>query len=150
LPDNYKMFRHNTPPPHNSCRMGGGGGGGAGVWGDKYIFPMLQISSFFDPTKNLQGGRRAAHFCDIYRSWVQNIKYWFRDTGLLHIYRATQCLTMVLPQNTTQKSISIVFCVSAIRHDSSLSKYRKQKQSPPWKYRNAAIATVYYIWNLIL
>jgi hypothetical protein len=35
-------------------------------------------------------------------------------------------------QNTTQKSISIAFCVSSIRHDSSLSKYRKQKQSPPW------------------
>ena len=35
-----------------------------------------------------------------------------------------------IPQNTTQKSISIVFSVSAIRHDSSLSKYRKQKQSP--------------------
>ena len=33
---------------------------------------------------------------------------------------------------TTQKSISIVFSVSSIRHDSSLSKYRKQKQSPPW------------------
>jgi hypothetical protein len=30
-----------------------------------------------------------------------------------------------------RKSISIVFSVSAIRHDSSLSKYRKQKQSPP-------------------
>ena len=39
-----------------------------------------------------------------------------------------------LAQNTTQKSISIAFCVSSIRHDSSLSKYRKQKQSPPWKY----------------
>ena len=26
----------------------------------------------------------------------------------------------------------LFFCVSAIRHDSSLSKYRKQKQSPPW------------------
>ena len=37
-------------------------------------------------------------------------------------------------QNTTQKSISIAFCVSSIRHDSSLSKYRKQKQSPPWTY----------------
>jgi hypothetical protein len=37
----------------------------------------------------------------------------------------------VWSQNTTQKSISIVFCVSVIRHDSSLSKYRKQKQSPP-------------------
>jgi hypothetical protein len=37
----------------------------------------------------------------------------------------------VLAQNTIQKSISIVFCVSAIRHDSSLSKYRKQKESPP-------------------
>jgi hypothetical protein len=35
-------------------------------------------------------------------------------------------------QNTTQKSISIAFCVSSIRHDSSLSKYRKQKQSPLW------------------
>ena len=34
-------------------------------------------------------------------------------------------------ENTIQKSISIVFCVSAIRHDSSLSKCRKQKQSPP-------------------
>jgi hypothetical protein len=30
-------------------------------------------------------------------------------------------------QNTTQKAISIVFCVSAIRHDSSLSKFPKQK-----------------------
>jgi hypothetical protein len=38
-----------------------------------------------------------------------------------------------VPQNTIQKSISIGFCVSAIRHDSSLSKYRKQKH-PPWKY----------------
>ena len=38
----------------------------------------------------------------------------------------------VQSQNTTQKSISIAFCVSSIRHDSSLSKYRKQKQSPPW------------------
>jgi hypothetical protein len=35
------------------------------------------------------------------------------------------------PQNTTQKSIPIAFCVSSIRHDSSLSKYRKQKQTPP-------------------
>jgi hypothetical protein len=34
-------------------------------------------------------------------------------------------------QNTIQKSIFIVFCVTAIRHDSSLNKYRKQKQSPP-------------------
>ena len=37
-----------------------------------------------------------------------------------------------MTQNTVQKSISIVFCVSAIRHNSSLGKYRKQKQSPPW------------------
>jgi hypothetical protein len=29
------------------------------------------------------------------------------------------------------KSTPLFFCVSAIRHDSSLSKYRKQKQSPP-------------------
>jgi hypothetical protein len=35
-------------------------------------------------------------------------------------------------QNTIQKSISIVFCISAIRHDSSLSKYLKQKQLHPW------------------
>jgi hypothetical protein len=41
-------------------------------------------------------------------------------------------------QNTTQKSISIAFCVSSIRHDSSLSKYRKQKQSPPWKILKTA------------
>ena len=46
----------------------------------------------------------------------------------------TETLDYVLPQNTTQKSISIVFCVSVIRHDSSLSKYRKQKQSPPWTF----------------
>ena len=38
---------------------------------------------------------------------------------------------LFVPQNTTQKSISIVFSVISIRHDSSLSKYRKQKQSPP-------------------
>jgi hypothetical protein len=42
----------------------------------------------------------------------------------------------VTPQNTTQKSISFVFCVSSIRHDSSLSKYRKQKQSPPGNTQN--------------
>ena len=41
-------------------------------------------------------------------------------------------------QNTTQKSISIVFSVSSIRHDSSLSKYRKQKQSPPGNTKNGA------------
>jgi hypothetical protein len=41
-------------------------------------------------------------------------------------------LHYTIPQNTTQKSISFVFCLSAIRHDSSLSKYRKHKQSPPW------------------
>jgi hypothetical protein len=43
-----------------------------------------------------------------------------------------------IPQNTTQKSISIVFSVSSIRHDSSLSKYRKQKQSPPGNTKNGA------------
>jgi hypothetical protein len=36
-----------------------------------------------------------------------------------------------MTQNTIQKSISIVFCVSTICHDLSLGKYRKQKQSPP-------------------
>ena len=37
-----------------------------------------------------------------------------------------------MTQNTIQKYISIVFCVSAIRHElSPLGKYRKQKQSPP-------------------
>jgi hypothetical protein len=40
-------------------------------------------------------------------------------------------MNSIWSQNTTQKSISIAFCVSSIRHDSSLSKYRKQKQSPP-------------------
>jgi hypothetical protein len=34
-------------------------------------------------------------------------------------------------QNTIQKSVSIVFCVSAIRHDLSLSKYRKEAVTPP-------------------
>jgi hypothetical protein len=42
----------------------------------------------------------------------------------------------VEPQNTTQKSISIVFNISSIRHDSSLSKYRKQKQHPPVNTKN--------------
>jgi hypothetical protein len=34
---------------------------------------------------------------------------------------------------TEAKKMEMVpfFCVSAIRHDSLLSKYRKQKQSPP-------------------
>jgi hypothetical protein len=35
-----------------------------------------------------------------------------------------------IAQNTTQKSISIVFLRKRYSHDSSLSKYRKQKQSP--------------------
>ena len=45
--------------------------------------------------------------------------------------RRTVPVRIATAQNTTQKSISIVFCVSVIRHDSSLSKYCKQKQSPP-------------------
>jgi hypothetical protein len=45
---------------------------------------------------------------------------------------AIQATVKAWAQNTTQKSISIAFCVSSIRHDSSLSKYRKQKQPPPW------------------
>jgi hypothetical protein len=46
--------------------------------------------------------------------------------------KVRMCGVVVRPraQNTTQKSISTAFCVSSIRHDSSLSKYRKQKQSP--------------------
>ena len=32
----------------------------------------------------------------------------------------------------TEVHIHVFFCVSAIRNDSSLSKYHKQKQSPPW------------------
>jgi hypothetical protein len=47
-------------------------------------------------------------------------------------------LFSAMAQNTTQKSISIVFSVSSIRHDSSLSKYRKQKQSPPGNTKNGA------------
>jgi hypothetical protein len=49
-------------------------------------------------------------------------------------FTTTSSKGRVIAQNTTQKSISIVFSVSVIRHDSSLSKYRKQKESPPWKY----------------
>ena len=47
-------------------------------------------------------------------------------------FKISKNLPCLLTQNTTQESISIAFCVSSIRHDSSLSKYRKQKQSPPW------------------
>jgi hypothetical protein len=47
-------------------------------------------------------------------------------------YARSQVRCWAWPQNITQKSISIVFCVSVIRLDSSLSKYRKQKQSPTW------------------
>jgi hypothetical protein len=32
----------------------------------------------------------------------------------------------------TEVHIHVFFCVRAIRNDSSLSKYHKQKQSPPW------------------
>jgi hypothetical protein len=59
-------------------------------------------------------------------------------------------------QNTTQKSISIVFSVSSIRHDSSLSKYRKQKQSPPGNTQNGTrpggwllLFTVLAEWRII-
>jgi hypothetical protein len=78
-------------------------------------------------------------------------KVWFRDNISTVILLHTSCSRLALGQllrflssilflpvtisnstecYTTQKSISIVFCVSVIRHDSSLSKYRKQKQSP--------------------
>jgi hypothetical protein len=46
---------------------------------------------------------------------IQNLK--FSDHGHRILHRSPSPL---------------FFCVSAIRHDSSLSKYRKQKQSPPW------------------
>jgi hypothetical protein len=54
----------------------------------------------------------------------------------------------ITPEYHTVKSISIVFCISAIRHDSSLSKYRKQKQSPPrniqkWHTSRGVTASVY-------
>jgi hypothetical protein len=52
----------------------------------------------------------------------------------------------IRPQNTTQKSIFIVFCVSSIRHDSSLSKYRKQKQSPSW---TCAVFSISRGWLLL-
>jgi hypothetical protein len=52
----------------------------------------------------------------------------------------------VQTQNTIQKSISIVFCVSAIRHDSSLGKYHKEKQSPPWM---CAILNISRGWLLL-
>ena len=39
-------------------------------------------------------------------------------------------------QSTIQKSISIVFCVSGIRHDSVTQQDRKQKQSPPGNTQN--------------
>jgi hypothetical protein len=50
--------------------------------------------------------------------------------SLWRIYSKNLVWGGVEPQTTTQKSISIVFSVSSIRHDSSLSKYRKQKQHP--------------------
>jgi hypothetical protein len=58
---------------------------------------------------------------------------------------------ITLAQNTTRKSISIVFCVNVIRHDSSVSKYRKQKQSTPlnvrhFEYFQGEIASVYGTW----
>jgi hypothetical protein len=52
-------------------------------------------------------------------------------------------VTSTLSHNTIQKSLSIVFCGSAIPYDSSLNKYRKQKQSLPGNTQNGARLTVY-------
>jgi hypothetical protein len=73
----------------------------------------------------------------LYEFWlIKNYNVDALDSPALprYIHRELLPKSGVLSQNTTQKSISIAFCVSSIRHDSSLSKYRKQKQSPPWKY----------------
>jgi hypothetical protein len=58
-----------------------------------------------------------------------------------HIWHATkigtQCVHIACHQNhetSWLRILYIVFCVSAIRHDLSLGKYRKQKQSPPWHW----------------
>ena len=51
----------------------------------------------------------------------------------------------IMAQNTIQKSISIGFCVSAIRHDWWLSKYRKQKQ-PPLEMHKMAECTFQNSW----
>jgi hypothetical protein len=58
---------------------------------------------------------------------------------------------LIRAQNTTQKSISIVFCVSTIHHDLSPSKYREQKQSPPWMCAILSISRgdCFRLWNLL-
>ena len=57
------------------------------------------------------------------------IRHWVLSSCRFLANNNWDCST-IIAQNTIQMSISFVFCVSAIRHDSSLSKYRKQKQSP--------------------
>jgi hypothetical protein len=77
---------------------------------------------------------------------------------ILNIWTALVILiSTVIPQNTTQKCISIVFCVSSIHHDSSLSKYRKQKQFPPGNTKNGAcpwgwllLFTVLAEWRIMM
>jgi hypothetical protein len=61
-----------------------------------------------------------------------------RDLCLRNDHAVQAAILTLRAQNTTQKSISIAFCVSYIRHDLSLSKYRKQKQSPPGNTKNGA------------
>ena len=58
------------------------------------------------------------------------------DHGTTFLLKLQICSYLIYGagKNTTQKSIPIVFCVNSIRHDLLLSKYRKQKQSLPWKY----------------
>jgi hypothetical protein len=65
--------------------------------------------------------------------WVQGWKTSGLFICLEHAHSLCPALTCEQPRSQAlSSSISIVFCVlSVIRHGSSLSKYRKQKQSPP-------------------
>ena len=62
--------------------------------------------------------------------FLKNYRVTMTTTLDTHVRKIQWFCQKARAQNTTQKSISIVFCVSVIRHDSSLGKYRKQKQSP--------------------
>ena len=93
--------------------------------------PLLIFSRFQDAFRDII---RQLSNSELDEDGVDSIIFRLEQLSVHLVRLCNVDLMTTVTQKTTQKSISIAFCVSSIRHDSSLSKYRKQKQLPPWKY----------------
>jgi hypothetical protein len=98
-----------------------------------HINLLLQTFDAYKP-----GSSSVLIICDLFNSHTLLYTKVLWSVGSHHL----KFIYLILVQNTTQKSISIGFCMSTIHHDSSLSKYCKQKLSPVWTCAILSISRV--------